>query len=162
MLGQITLAYFILATLPLVVSSGLRLAPEWALLCPLLAVRGGKTGIWVAAVAGLCIDALSGGRLGLMLAGLAAGTAAIGAMLAARPRMSAIVQGLAAGLVLFALQVLIVHVGRWRETGVRPTLSVAPGEFELWVFTAGCAAIVVSLVHRPTDTAPFASERFAH
>lgn len=162
MFGQLTLAWFTLATLPLIASTGLRLAPEWAVLCPLLAIRGGRTGVWVAAAAGLAIDALSGGRLGLMLAGLAIGTALIGAMLAARPRTSGWIQGMAAGIVLFALQVVIVHLGRWIETGIRPSLSVAPGEFERWAFTSCCAAAVVCLVWRPADSAPFASERWAH
>lgn len=160
MLGQLILAWMTLATLPLVAMAGVRIAPEWAVLCPLLAVRGGRTGVIVAALAGLGIDALSGGRLGLMLIGLAAGTTAIGAMLAARPRTSGVIQGLAAGLVLFALQVVVVHAGRWCETGVRPELTVAAGEFERWAFTASLAAVVVWAVYRPSSSVPFAAERY--
>ena len=161
MIGQLILAWVTLATLPLVAMAGVRIAPEWAVLCPLLAVRGGRTGVIVAALAGLGIDALAGGRLGLMLIGVAAGTAAIGGMLAARPRLSAGIQGLAAGLVLFALQVLVVHAGRWCETGIRPELTVAPREFERWAFSAGLATVVVWAVYRPVNAVPFAAERWA-
>ena len=97
---------------------------------------------------------------GVMLIGLAAGTTAIGAMLAARPRTSGVIQGLAAGLVLFALQVVVVHTGRWCETGVRPELTVAAGEFERWAFTASLAAVVVWAMYRPSSSVPFAAERY--
>jgi hypothetical protein len=159
MVGLLLLSYVVLAFTPVLAGAGLVIAPEWGVICPIVAVRGGRAGVWVAAATGLAVDALGGGRLGPCLILLALTTVALGAVLGACPRTRTLPLALGGAILVFAGQVALETFLRAVETGRIGAISFRPGQLEVWGLTAATALFVVWSLHRPHASVPFAVDR---
>ena len=162
MVGLLLISYAVLAFAPVLAGAGLVIAPEWGVICPLVAVRGGRAGVWVAALTGLAVDALGGGRLGPSLILLALTTAALGAVFGACPRTRTLPLALCGAILVFAGQVTLETCLRAVETGLLGAISVRPAKLEVWGLTAATALLVVWSLHRPHTSIPFAVDRTLH
>jgi cell shape-determining protein MreD len=159
MVGLLLTSYAVLAFTPVLAGAGLVIAPEWGVICPLVAVRGGRAGVWVAALTGLAVDALGGDRLGPSLILLALTTVALGAVLGACPRMRTLPLALGGAILVFIGQVALATLLRAVETGHLVTIPLQPARLEIWGLTAATALFVVWSLHRPHASVPFAVDR---